>query len=109
MKKYIIKLLKPLVKESVDEGFVHLPYRIQESLLHNLFSYIGIARLEEIIEKAKKKDEKYIALAEMFAQTMRDNLAKENSDIIHQYHELLPKLNAYNNAFDKVIEKRTKK
>jgi hypothetical protein len=39
---------------------------------------------------------------------MRENLAKENNEIIHNYYELLPKLNAYSKSLNGMTKSNDK-
>lgn len=102
--KYIKKLLKQVIWESLEEMMPRIVRQASIESHHGLFAYIGIQRLEKMIEDAKKRDEKYVALSEMFAQIMRDNLAKENSEIVHSYFELLRPLNQYTKQVGKKVE-----
>lgn len=99
MKKYLNKFAEIIASKIA----ISYPYKTQVEVVHSLFSYISISRLREIIDKAEKEDEKYVSLAEMFGDVLRENLAKENNEILHRYHDLLPKLDQYSKAFNKVI------
>lgn len=102
--KYIKKILKQVIWESLEEMMPRIVRQASIESHHGMFSYIGIQRLEQMIEHAKKRDEKYVALSELFAQVMRDNLAKENSEIMHSYFELLRPLNQYTQHIEKKVE-----
>ena len=100
MKKYI----KKIFSEVFEEKLGRITVGVATEQIHNLFAYISITRLERIIEQAKSKDEKYVCLAEMYSQICRENLAKENSEIIHNYFEFKPLLNKYYSAIEKQID-----
>lgn len=95
MKKIIHKILYSIVHEEISKNIPFMVKQAAKVAHQDLFSYIGISRLREMIDEAEKKGEKYVSLAELFSQVCRNNLSKENGDIIHSYHELLPKLNDY--------------
>ena len=45
-----------------------------------------------------------MALGELYSRIVRDNLARENGEIIHNYFELQPKLNQYAQSIEKLVE-----
>ena len=92
IEEWIIKIIR---KVEID-----LPYRISSTLTHDLFAYIGIERIEKIIETIKKNGIDYTCLAELYSLTLRDNIESNNNDRMHAYYELLPKLDEYKKAFD---------
>jgi len=107
MKKYIKKLLKDVLYEVIEDKMPRIARISANEAFRDLFSYIGIQRMEQMIEEIKKRPkgyEDYTSLAEMFSQIQRGNLARENSEIIHNYFELQPKLNQYANSLNKVVE-----
>lgn len=101
----INKYINKLTQKIADQISVSYPHNTQIEIVHSLFSYIGIARLRELLDESEKNGDKYVCLAELFSRVQRNNLAKENNDIIHSYYELLPRLNAYSEAFNHVIKK----
>lgn len=96
MKKYIINLIKQAV--------IDIPYKTATEVTHNQFAYIGIDRLEKVIDEIKKDGEKYVSLAEIYSRVIRDNLARQNSEIVHDFFELKPKLNKYYKHFPERAE-----
>lgn len=107
MKKFIKKIIKEVLNEIFEEKMGRIVNLSSETAQRGLFAYISITRLEEIIEEIKKQkdgQDMYTSLAELYSRTIRKNLARENSEIIHQYYELLPKLDAYKKAFNQNIE-----
>jgi hypothetical protein len=106
MKRYLKSIIKEVLNEIFEEKMSRIVKLSSEASHRELFSYIGIERLDKILEEIKKKPtgDKYTSLAELYSVTIRGNLAKENSDIIHNYYELLPKLDAYRKAFNEVIK-----
>ena len=96
MKKLITNFLVSVFKEAT----IGLPKKTTQEITHNLFAYIGVERMEKILEIVKEKGIEYISLAELYSLTIRDNLEAENSDRMHAYYELLPKLDEYKKAFD---------
>jgi hypothetical protein len=106
MKKYIKNIIKEVLNEIFEEKMGRIVKLSSDAARKDLFSYISIDRLEKILDDIKKKPagDNYTSLAELYSHTIRGNLAKENSDIIHNYYELLPKLDAYRKSFNQVIE-----
>ena len=104
MKKYIENFIKRIVEEVVESKVKRIAYECSKEITHNQFSYIGIHRLFKALEEISKSDEKYVALGELYSRIMRDNLALENSEIIHNYFELQPKLNQYTQSLEKVVD-----
>lgn len=106
MKRYLKNIIKEVLNDIFEEKMGRIVKLSSEASHRELFSYISIARLDKILEEIKKKptEDKYTSLAELYSYTIRGNLEKENSDIIHNYYELLPKLDAYRKAFNEVIK-----
>ena len=104
--KIIHKILYKIVHEEISKNMPFMVNEAAKSAHQNLFAYIGIARLRKMIDEAEKRDEKYVSLAELFSQVCRDNLAKENNEIIHAYYELKPTLNQYNAKLEKVVNEK---
>lgn len=99
-------MIEDLIKKIIEDNNKILAYQTSVELSHNLFAYIGIARLEAELEKIKNSGEKYVSLAELFSSVMRNNLAKENKEVIHSYHELLPRLDHYTKLIEKLNDKQ---
>lgn len=104
----MIKKIKEFFSNVVRDGIASIPYKTNYEIIHTLFAQIstdGLKRLiKEIEDDPKKKGYiDYISLAELYALSIRENLEKRNNDIIHNYYELLPKLNEYKKAFDPLI------
>ena len=105
MRKYFKSLIKEVLNEIFEEKMGRIVRLSAEASHRDLFAYIGIARLKELIKTSEESEgDKYTCLSELFTRTARENLAKENSDIIHNHYELLPKLDAYKKSFNKVAE-----
>jgi len=105
MRKYLKSLIKEVVSEVLEEKIGRIVRLSAEASHRDLFAYISIARLKELIKTSEESEgDKYTCLSELFTRTARENLAKDNSDIIHSYYELLPRLDAYKKSFNKVIE-----
>lgn len=95
MKKLIHNILYKIVHEEISKNIPFMVNQAAKVAHQDLFAYIGIDRLRKMIDEAEKRNEKYFSLAELFSQVCRDNLARENKDIMHAYYELRPKLNKY--------------
>ena len=103
MKKYFENLVEKIVRKAIIENIHIAGIKAKEEAFHGIFAYIGVERLKKLTEKAEKSGNIYINLAELYSQTIRDNLSKENSEIIHAYFELVPKLNEYKKGIDKQV------
>lgn len=104
MKKYIENFIKRIVEEVIESKVKTIAYECSKEITHNQFAYIGIQRLYKELEEISKSNEKYVALGELYSRIMRDNLARQNSEIIHNYFELQPKLNQYGKSLEKIVE-----
>lgn len=103
------KILENWIKKIVQDSFVGTPYLIEKAITRSLFSYIGVARLQEVLKEMQDNGIDYTSLATLFDRVVRDNLEKENSDRMHAYYELLPKLDEYRKAFKLKDEEIIKK
>ncbi len=102
--KYIKKVFRNWIGEIVRENVLFGWGEIEKEINHSLFSYIGVERLKKMLEDIEKQDNKYVNLAELYSFTLRNNLQKENSEIVHNYYELLPRLAEYKRSLDKPIK-----
>lgn len=92
--------LRNWLKELIRETVIDLPHKSAKETTHSLFAYIGIDRMRKILDEKEKRGIEYTSLAELYSLTLRDNLEADNSERIHAYYELLPKLDEYSRAFD---------
>ena len=104
MKKYIENFIKRIVEDVVESKVKRIAYECSKEITHNQFAYIGIQRLYKALDEISKSNEKYVALGELYSRIVRDNLARENGEIIHNYFELQPKLNQYAQSIEKLVE-----
>lgn len=106
MKKYLKNLIKEVLNEIFEEKMGRIQHLSVQASHRELFSYIGIDRLKKIIEEIEKKDvdNKYTSLSELYSRIIRENLARENTEMIHKYYELLPQLDAFKRAVNKIVE-----
>ena len=88
------------LQELIREATIDFPYKTSKETAYNLFAYVGIERMRKILDEKEKRGIEYTSLAELYCLTLRDNLEAENSDRMHAYYELLPKLDEYKKAFD---------
>lgn len=104
MKEYLRKFFIYCFEIALDQKVPRISRIAYQEMTKDLFAYVGIERLKMAIEEAQQRGDTYISLAEIYGRIIRDNLAKENSDIIHSYYELLPKLDQYKQSLNKVTE-----
>jgi hypothetical protein len=104
MKEKIKQFIYKIVSSAIEDKVKRIAYESAKELTHNQFAYISISKLYKLLEEVSKRDEKYVSLAELYSMVMRDNLARENSEIIHNYFELQPKLNQYTQSLEKVVD-----
>ena len=76
-----------------------IAYETAKEITYNLFSYMGTERIKKVIQQAEKADHIYLSLADIYGLTLRDNLERENSQRLHAYHDLLPRLDEFRKAF----------
>ncbi len=96
--------MEEIIKKLLEDQVGRISYEAGKGMASNLFAYIGIARLKEILIKAEESGEKYVCLADLYTKVQRENLAKENSEVISNYFDLVPKLNQYVKSIKKVNE-----
>lgn len=104
IKNWFEKIVIQIIEKGFQEQQRYLGLRAKEEAIHGIFSFIGIDRLKKLIETAEKQGNVYINLSELYSQTLRENLSKENSEIIHSYFELVPKLDEYKKKIDSIIK-----
>lgn len=92
IKKYLIKIVRDAV--------IDLPNRVEQNVIHSLFAYVGVKRVQEILDDMKKNGIEYTSLADIYALTIRKNLQQGNMDRMAAYYELLPKLDEYSKAYN---------
>lgn len=110
MKNKLRNWLKTIVAECIKEAYLPTAHQVQREVLWAIFSNVGIERMRKILDEKDKRGIEYTSLAELYSLTLRDNLEADNSDRMHAYYELLPKLDEYSKAFDlKGWEKRKAK
>lgn len=69
MKKYFIKI----IEEAIERKVKRIAYATSSEVIHSQFAYIGIERLQKIIDKANKDEEKYISMSELYTRILLIN------------------------------------
>lgn len=104
MKEKIQQFIYKIVLSAIEDMVERIAYESAKELTHNQFTYIGISRLYNALEEIGRDGEKYVSLAELYSRIMRDNLARENDEIIHNYFELRPRLNQYTTSIERIVD-----
>lgn len=104
MKKLFKKLLTPIFEEVIEARVPRIARLCHIDVTRDLFAYIGIDRLRAILDEAEKSDNRYICLAELYAQISRESLSRQNSEIISNYFNIATKIEPYLKSIDNKLK-----
>lgn len=106
MKKHIQKIIKYLFYQlfyDVIEAHVgRISYMMHKETLRDIFSYIGIQKIREMLDKAEKNENTYISIADMWTELLRQNTSKEIGDIKWELFRVNEKVEDIKNKVEKI-------